>query len=132
MRDFRNFSVWRKAHALTLRVYAVSGGFPLDERYGLTSQIRRAVASVPTNIAEGCGRGSWSDMRRFLLIAFGSASETEYLILLTRDLGYLGQEQSGELLQAVQEVKRMLGGLVAKIDLKLSVGSAGSAALSDR
>ena len=132
MRDFRNFAVWHKAHALTLRVYGVSQEFPAEERYGLTSQIRRAAASVPTNIAESCGRGSWPDMRRFLLISFGSASETEYLILLTGDLGYISQKQGAELLQSVQEIKRMLGGLINKIDSKLPATSGKSAALSER
>jgi four helix bundle protein len=81
--------VWNKAHALTLVIYEVSETFPAGERYGLTSQIRRAAASIPTNIAEGCGRSSSADFGRFLQMAMGSASELEYLLMLARDLRML-------------------------------------------
>lgn len=115
MRDFRSFAVWHKAHALTLKLYEATRSFPNDERFGLTSQLRRAVTSVPTNIAEGCGRGTEPDMKRFLQIAFGSASETEYLVLLAGDLKYLEEQHAQELLRDVQEIKRMLGSLIARI-----------------
>ncbi|HMO84838.1 MAG TPA: four helix bundle protein [Lacipirellulaceae bacterium] len=92
MQDFRNLKVWEKSHALTLDVYRHSRGFPSDERFGLTSQLRRACSSVPANLAEGCTRGGDLDFARFVNIAAGSASETDYHLLLARDLGYLPGE----------------------------------------
>jgi len=85
MKDFRKLDVWAKAHALTLAIYRVTAGFPTEERYGLTSQLRRACVSIPTNIAEGCGRNSDAELARFAEIAMGSSSEVEYLLLLSRD-----------------------------------------------
>ncbi len=115
MQDFRKLQVWKKSHDLTLRVYEVTVQFPRIEIYGLTSQIRRACASIPTNIAEGCGRKSPADFARFLQIAMGSASETEYLILLTHDLKYLDTSQYTELTKIIIEVKKMLTSLLKKL-----------------
>src|SRR3990170_6872922 len=89
MKDFRELKVWEKAHRLTLMVYKATAAFPRDELYGLTGQIRRSCASIPANIAEGCGRSGDSELARFLQIAMGSASELEYHLLLGRDLGLL-------------------------------------------
>lgn len=100
--------VWQKAHELTLAVYRATKGFPREELYGLTSQLRRAAASVPANLAEGCCRRTDADFRRFVGIAMGSASEVEYHLLLSRDLGFVPESQYGELCKDVQEVKRML------------------------
>ena len=86
MRDFRKIKAWEKAHELTLAIYAATLSFPKDELYGLTSQMRRSASSIPTNIAEGCGRDSEADFARFLQIAIGSTTELEYQILLSRDL----------------------------------------------
>lgn len=108
MRNFKDIKVWKKAHRLALAVYKATSGFPGEERYGLTSQSRRAAASIPTNIAEGCGRGSEADFARFLQIALGSASELEYHLLLTRDLDLLKHERHQSLDADVNEVKRML------------------------
>jgi four helix bundle protein len=115
MQDFRNLLVWQKSHELVLQVYRASGDFPRDEIYGLTSQIRRAAVSIPSNIAEGCGRGSDAEFARFLIIAMGSSSELEYQLLLARDLGYIetGMHRSLDLL--VAEVKRMLAGLIKRV-----------------
>ncbi|GAA5534663.1 four helix bundle protein [Deinococcus aluminii] len=107
--------MWQKAHGLTLAVYRVSGSFPPEERFGLTSQLRRAVLSVPTNIAEGCGRQAEGDFRRFLEIAAGSASETEYLLVLAGDLGYLPPQAAADLLAQTQEIKRMLTAFTARL-----------------
>src|SRR5512144_610728 len=115
MKDFRELKVWEKAHQLTLAVYRVTASFPKEELYGLTGQMRRAAASIPTNIAEGCGRGSDDDFRRFLQIAMGSASELEYHLLLAHDLGYLVTEDRDRLSAGVIEVKRMLASLISKI-----------------
>jgi len=82
MKDFRELKVWEKAHQLTLEVYKATTIFPKDELYGLTSQIRRACASIPANIAEGCGRRGDAEFARFLGIAMGSASELDYHLLL--------------------------------------------------
>ena len=100
--------VWEKSHELTLKIYELTSQFPREEVYGLTSQVRRACASVPTNIAEGCGRESPADFARFLQIAMGSASETEYLILLARDLKYINTNQYTELVDVVIYIKKML------------------------
>ena len=86
MQDFRDLKVWAKAHMATLATYRLTETFPTTERYGLTQQMRRAAASIAANIAEGCGRGSDADFSRFLQMAFGSASELEYFLLVARDL----------------------------------------------
>ncbi|MEM8560235.1 MAG: four helix bundle protein [Bacteroidota bacterium] len=111
MQSFRNLQVWDFAHRLTLDVYASLCGFPPDERFGLTSQLRRASASIPTNLAEGCGRGSDADFARFVQIALGSASEVQYLVLLAHDLGYVDAQTHERLNADTERVKRMLTGL---------------------
>ena len=112
MRDFRNLQVWEKAHILALDVYKATMSFPKDEIYGLTSQIRRSSTSIPTNIAEGCGRNGEAELARFMTISMGSASEVEYQLLLAHDLGYLGKNIYNELHEKVTEVKRMLAGFI--------------------
>ena len=112
MKDFRQLKVWEKSHRLALAVYKVTKGFPKEELYGLTSQIRRASMSVPTNIAEGCGRNTDAEFARFAQIAMGSASETEYQLLLARDLEFLSQNDHEKLYNDVEEVKRMLASLL--------------------
>src|SRR5205823_11968971 len=113
--DFRSLKVWTKAHALTLDAYAATRPFPTEERYGLTSQLRRASASISTNIAEGCGRGSDLDFARFLQMAMGSASELEYSLLLARDLQLLNGKEHRDLEAGVQQVKRMLSKFLIKL-----------------
>lgn len=115
MQDFKSLKVWEKAHGLVVDIYKASAGFPSSEVYGLTSQIRRASASISANIAEGCGRGGNAEFARFLQIASGSASEVEYHLLLARDLGMLAEETHGQLNDNVQEIKRMLTTLLKKI-----------------
>jgi four helix bundle protein len=116
MKNFRELKVWEKAHQLTLAVYKATTTFPREEQYGLTSQLRRACASVPANIAEGCGRGSEADFARFLQIAMGSASELEYHLLLARDLNLLRQVEYENLDQEVTDVKRMLTAFIQKLN----------------
>jgi four helix bundle protein len=93
MRDFKKYDIWQLSHSLTLDIYKITNKFPNEELYGLISQIRRASLSVPTNISEGCGRNSDKEFNQFLNIALGSASETEYLLILSKDLNYLSEEQ---------------------------------------
>lgn len=112
MKDFRQLKVWEKSHQLALAVYKTTKGFPKEELYGLTSQIRRASMSIPTNIAEGCGRNTDAEFARFLQIAMGSASETEYQLILARDLEFLSQNDYEKLHNDVEEVKRMLASLL--------------------
>ncbi|MDE0015677.1 MAG: four helix bundle protein [Candidatus Poribacteria bacterium] len=115
MQSFKKLQVSEKSHDLTLKIYGVTSHFPREEIYGLTSQIRRACASIPTNIAEGCGRESSADFARFLQIAMGSASETEYLILLAHDLKYLTTDQYAELMDTTIRVKKMLTALLKNV-----------------
>jgi len=116
MRNFKELHVWSKAHTLTLAVYAATATFPREELFGLTGQTRRAAASVPANIAEGCGRGSNAELARFLQTAAGSASELEYHLLLARDLDLLDTAAYDPLAVQVVEVKRMLTTFVQKLN----------------
>ncbi|MEK6751408.1 MAG: four helix bundle protein [Chloroflexota bacterium] len=112
MKDFRTLKVWEKAHDLVLEVYKSTGSFPKQEMYGVTSQIQRAAVSVPTNIAEGCGKDSDAELKRYFLIAMGSSSELEYLLLLARDLGYLPAENYQPLQFRLVEVRKMLNAFI--------------------
>jgi four helix bundle protein len=115
MQDFRDLKVWQCAHQLTLAVYRTTASFPPEERYGLTSQLRRSAASVPANIAEGRGRGTDGDFGRFLRIALGSATETEYHLILARDLEIVAATTVEQLLADVVDVKKMLTALILKL-----------------
>jgi four helix bundle protein len=115
VQDFRNLNVWSKAHFLTLDVYKVSKSFPREEMYGVTSQMRRASASIGANIAEGACRRGDADFARFLQIAIGSASELEYHLLLSRDLELMEASDYQRLSDGVEEVKRMLASLMQKL-----------------
>ena len=107
MRDFRQIKVWAKAHQLTLDIYKTTARFPKEEQYGLTSQLRRASASIAANIAEGFGRGGNAELARFLQIGIGSAYEVEYHALLAKDLGLISEEAHGYLETRIVEVKRI-------------------------
>ena len=115
VKDFHELKVWQKAHQLTLAVYQVTAGFPREERYGLTSQLRRSSSSIPANLAEGCGRNGDAEFARFCSIAMGSASELEYHLLLARDLKLIQPNEHAELWQRVTELKRMLTALFQKL-----------------
>lgn len=118
MRDFRKYEVWQSAHALTLDIYLISNGFPANEQYGITSQLRRAAVSIPTNISEGCGRSSDADFARFIHIALGSAHEVEYLIQLCYDLKYIEESTYKDIDSKVNLIKRKLYHLEKKINSK--------------
>jgi four helix bundle protein len=115
MKDFHELNVWQKAHELTLAVYQVTAGFPREERYGLTGQLRRSSCSVPANLAEGCGRSGDAEFARFCSIAMGSASELEYHLLLARDLKLIDPKHHADLSQRTTELKRMLAALIRKL-----------------
>jgi len=115
MEDFKDLKVWSKAHALTIEVYEKTRSFPRDEVYGLTSQLRRAAASIGANIAEGCGRRSDAEMKRFLQIARGSANELEYHLLLAKDLHFLAADDFAGLDEQVLQIQRMLAALVQQL-----------------
>jgi four helix bundle protein len=108
MRDFKELKVWQKAHQLVLAVYRDTTAFPVEERFGLTAHLRKTALSIPSNIAEGCGRETERELGRFLSIAAGSASELDYQLLLARDLGYLPTDAHLALTAQVSEVRRML------------------------
>jgi len=121
MQDFTQLKVWERSHQLTLAVYRTTRPFPKEEQYGLTGQIRRAGASVPANIAEGCGSNSSADFAWFLQMAMRSASELHYHLILARDLGYLDASDHVHLTDEVIGVKRMLSSLINRVTPKSSV-----------
>jgi four helix bundle protein len=118
MKNFREIQTWQKAHQLTLDIYRKTQTFPAEERFGLTSQIRKSAASIPSNIAQGCGRGGDRELARFCTIAAGSACETEYHLLLAFDLGYLSGETYHNLDGRINEIKRMLNSFIQKLTAK--------------
>ena len=115
MSDYTKLVVWGKAHALTLSVYRETAQWPRHEQYGLVSQTRRAAASIPSNIAEGCGRDSDAELARFISIAKGSAAELSYLLLLASELGYQSRSSHQTTVRALVEVQRMLWSLERRL-----------------
>jgi four helix bundle protein len=116
VKDFHELKVWQKAHQLTLAVYQITATFPREERYGLTSQLRRCSSSMPANLAAGCGRNGDAEFARFCSIAMGSASELEYHLLLAKDLKFIQPKDHAELSQRATELKRMLTALFQKLN----------------
>ena len=116
LRSYKDLKVWQKAYQLCLEVYKITKPFPSEERYGLTSQIRRATVSIPSNIAEGYGRRTTGEYLQSLYISYGSICELETQILLSRDLDYLSK-QSFERIEAIlREVERMLKVLIKSVE----------------
>lgn len=115
MQDYKKLKVWELSHEITLMVYQKSSTFPKEEMFGLTSQIRRASSSIPTNIAEGCGRYSSKELSHFLNISLGSANETSYLLFLAKDLNYITAEDFEILENKIEQIKAMLINLIGKI-----------------
>ena len=122
MRDFRKIMAWEKADDLVVLIYEASKAFPQEERYGLTSQLRRAVVSVAANIAEGSGKQYLKEFRHFLYIARASLSEVEYYIHLSHRLGYLDGEKVGKLKDARQETAKILQGFINAIEKQIQQG----------
>ncbi len=106
MRDYKKYIVWQKSHELVLDIYKTTRIFPKDELFALTSQMKRSSSSIPTNIAEGCGRNSDKDFCRFLYFSFGSANELEYQIMLSIDLKFIESENGQKLLFQIEEIKK--------------------------
>jgi four helix bundle protein len=114
-RSYQDLVGWQKSMALVAEVYRHTKDFPPNEIYGLTSQLRRAAVSIPSNIAEGQGRLSPGEFKQFLGHAKGSAFEVETQLLIARDLGYIGHQATSHLIDRVQEVGRILSGLLASL-----------------
>ena len=115
MRNFHELTVWQKSHQLILKIYLTTRNFPKEEVYGLISQMRRSSSSIPTNIAEGCGRNSNPEMKRFLTISTGSTSELEYQLLLARDLNYISEINYKELSDLSIEIRKMIYSFIKSI-----------------
>lgn len=115
MQTFQDLVVWQKAHSLILELYRLTRGFPTDERYGLTSQMRRAGVSIAANITEGHHRNSKNEFRQFLSIAHSSLHEVKYYLLLARDLTYVSDIDARQCTALADEIGRMLHGLQTHI-----------------
>jgi four helix bundle protein len=121
LKNYSDLKVWQKAYKLCIFIYKLTRNFPKEELYCLTSQIRRAAVSIPSNIAEGYGRGAIKEYIRFLYIAYGSYCELETQLLLCYDLGYVAKEQKREILEHAKEIERMLKALIKSLEKKDSI-----------
>jgi four helix bundle protein len=115
MQNYKDLKVWEKAHLFTLQVYKSTKTFPKEELYSLTSQLKRSASSVPANITEGCGKNTKAEFAHFLNIALGSANESEYFLILFKDLNFLNEENFNTLFNIINEVKGMLIALINKV-----------------
>jgi four helix bundle protein len=115
MKNYRSLIVWQKSHFLVLSIYQMTKTFPADERFNLVSQLRRAGTSIPTNIAEGCGKFTQRDFAKYLQDAFGSLQEVEYLSFLSKELTYVSDNHYDEINVKINEVKAMLIALIKKV-----------------
>lgn len=123
MRNYRDLQVWTKAHKLTLDLYRLSQAFPREEIYGLTSQLRRAAVSIGANLAEGCGRRTSPELARFVKIAMGSASELDYHLLLSHDLGFMNGNDFTRTYAALTEVRKMLTSFLGSVEEQIELKS---------
>ena len=115
MSDYTKLKVWEAAHQFTIDIYNITKKFPKNEQYGLTSQIRRSSSSIPTNIVEGSGQLENGNLVRFLGIAKGSAFESEYQLLLAKDLGYINEVEYNTLTSKVKSIIRRLNNLIKSL-----------------
>ena len=118
LRNYKELKVWQKSYGLCLEIYRITAGFPKEEKYGLTSQIRRSVVSIPSNIAEGYGRKTTMDYIRMLHISYGSVCELETQVLLAGDLGFIEKDSSHTLNKNIAEIERMLKALIKSLEDK--------------
>ncbi len=116
MKTHKDLDVWKKSIELVASIYKITSSFPKEELYGLTSQIRRAAVSLPSNIAEGAARNHVNEFRQFLYIALGSASELETQLIISEMLGYISNEKSQELITDLNTVSKMIQGLIKSIN----------------
>ena len=116
VKSYQDLAAWQNARELNYEIYQVTKEFPQDERFGLISQIRRAAVSIPSNIAEGYGRGSRADYIRFLRIARGSLFEVETQLILSSDLGFVNDDLRNELNEKITAVARPLSGLIRSLE----------------
>lgn len=123
---YQDLVVWQKAMNLAKTVYQLTKRFPDDERFGLTSQLRRAAVSIPSNIAEGQGRLTKGEFKQFLGTARGSVFEVETQLLLASDLNYIDPAASQSILELTGEVSRMLNGLIKSLENSVHSGRAGN------
>ena len=114
MGPYQNLTVWQKAMVLARDIYNVTANYPESETYGLVSQMRRCVVSIPSNIAEGYGRGTNRDLVHFLYTSLGSSNELETQLLLSREFSYLSDEDASMLLQLNEQINKMLSSLIFK------------------
>ena len=119
LKNFKELKVWQKAYQLCLDVYKITKDFSTEEKFGLTSQIRRAAVSIPSNIAEGYGRKTTPDYIRSLYIAYGSNCELETQAFLSGDLDYVKEDANNIILGKISEVERMLKALIKSLENKI-------------
>jgi four helix bundle protein len=115
VQDYRRLRVWQAAVDLTVAIYGATAHFPVDERFGLTSQLKRAANSIGANIAEGAGRASPADFARFLRIATGSTNEVEHHLLLAERLDFIDSSTHSNLASQVIGIRQMLSGLISAV-----------------
>lgn len=108
MHNYKKLKIWIKARTLVKEVYMITEQYPQEEKYGLTSQIRRAAISISSNIAEGSGKESEKEFNRFLEIAYSSAFELESQIILSEDLNFISHDDSSKILTQIQEIQKMI------------------------
>ncbi len=113
---FKELDVWKKSHQFVLKIYKITETYPTSEKYRITDQMMRSAMSIALNIAEGTGRKTKKDFTHFLIISRGSVEECKYLILLSKDLGYLNNESYKELLNELESISRMLNALIKSIN----------------
>lgn len=118
MQTHKDLKLYQKAMDLVTNIYIITKKLPKDEQYGLVTQIRRAAVSIPSNIAEGAGRLSQKELRNFLSIANGSASELETQLHICHNLNYITQEELDGLVKQINDVKKLCYGLIRKINSK--------------
>lgn len=116
MVDYRKYKVWQRSHNLVLEIYKITRSYPSSEQFNLVSQLNRAALSIPTNIAEGCGRQTQKEFVRFLYISSGSAHELEYLLMVSADLKFIDEKAKTFLSKEIDEIKKMLYSLIQKIE----------------
>jgi four helix bundle protein len=112
IKSFHDLRVWKEAHTLVVQIYKITDKFPIKEQFGLTNQLRRAVVSISSNIAEGFGRETAKDRVHFYIISLGSLNETQNQLLISKDIGYLDKESWNELENQTIIVSKMLNGLI--------------------